>query len=131
MDPADRLIERCFAADASVRYVAVYRDGELRMGQRAGLAGASASESDRYEELLVNPTLLTLAKQRGEIDCGGLTYLLIRYGNFFTFIQPLARGHVNVGFELDAELEAVIETVRRVVADWSDALPPDPTSNPG
>ena len=104
MDPADRLIEGCFAADASVRYVAVYLDGELRMRQREGHTGTSASESDRYEELLVNPTLLTLATQRGEIDCGGLTYLLIRYGNFFTFIQPLAQGHVNVGFELDAEL---------------------------
>lgn len=131
MDPADRLIEHCFATDASVRYVAVYLDGELRMRQRAGLAGASASESDRYEELLVNPALLTLATQRGRIDCGGLTYLLIRYGNFFTLIQPLARGHVNVGFELDAELGAVIEAVRRVVADWSTAHAPDRTSTPG
>lgn len=129
MDPADRLIEGCFAADASVRYVAVYLDGELRMRQREGLTGASASESDRYEELLVNPTLLTLATQRGEIDCGGLTYLLIRYGNFFTFIQPLAQGHVNVGFELDAELEAVIAAVRQVIADW--ATKPHSTSNPG
>ncbi len=131
MDPVERLIERCFAADASVRYVAVYLDGELRMRQRAGLAGASTRESDRYEELLVNPTLLTLATQRGAIDCGGLAYLLIRYGNFFTFLQPLARGHVNVGFELDAELEAVIDEVRRIVADWAAARAADRTSHPG
>ncbi len=104
-----------------MRYVAVYLAGELRMRQRAGLAGASTSESDRYEELLVNPTLLTLATQRGQIDCGGVAYLLVRYGNFFTFIQPVARGHVNVGFELDARLEAVIEAVRQVVADWAAA----------
>ena len=102
-----------------MRYVAVYRRGDLRMRQRPGLVGASASETDRYEELLVNPTLLTLARQRGEIDCGGLTYLLIRYGNFFTFIHPLRQGHVNAGFELDADLDAVVETLRHVVADWS------------
>jgi hypothetical protein len=113
-----------------VRYVAVYLDGDLRTRQRARLAGASASESDRYEELLVNPTLLTLATQRGDIDCGGLTYLLIRYGNFFTLIQPLARGHVNVGFELGAALEPVIGAVRQVVADWAAARSLDPTSNP-
>ena len=44
---------------------------------------ASGLESDRYEELLVNPTLLTLATQRGNIDCGGLKYLIVRYGNKF------------------------------------------------
>lgn len=45
------------------------QDVELR--ERPDLADASSSESDRYEELLVNPTLITLARQRGEIDCGG------------------------------------------------------------
>lgn len=55
MHPADDLIERCFAAAPDVRYVAVYWNGELHMRQRAGLTGASTSESDRYEELLVNP----------------------------------------------------------------------------
>jgi hypothetical protein len=129
MDPVDGLIERCFAADASVRYVAVYLDGALRMRERAGLAGASTSESDRYEELLVNPALLTLATQRGQIDCGGLAYLLIRYGNFFTFIQPIARGHVNVGFELDAQLDTVIEAIRQAVATWAAAEKADRTPN--
>ncbi|HEX6048536.1 MAG TPA: hypothetical protein VFZ21_04685 [Gemmatimonadaceae bacterium] len=34
--------------------------------------------ADRYEELIVNPTLITLTKQRGDIDCGGLEFLVIR-----------------------------------------------------
>ena len=42
----------------------------------------------RYEELLVNPTLLELTRQRGNIDCGGLEYLVIRYGNFFQLVLP-------------------------------------------
>ena len=130
MDPADRLVERCFAASAAVRYVAVYRRGELRMSQRPGLAGASAGETDRYEELLVNPTLLTLARQRGEIDCGGLTYLLIRYGNFYTIVHPLRQGHVNAGFELDADLDTVIEALRHAIADWAAADDTTQPSNP-
>jgi hypothetical protein len=39
--------------------------------EHAALTGASSSESDRCEELLVNSTLLTLTHQSGEIDCGG------------------------------------------------------------
>ena len=60
--------------------------------------------SDRYEELLVNPALLKLASQRGNIDCGGLDYLLVRYGNFFQFVLPESWGHVSVCIEADADV---------------------------
>jgi hypothetical protein len=103
-----------------VRHVAVYLAGELRMRRRAGLAGASTSEPDRYEELLVIPTLLTLATQRVADRlrrCG----VSARPAWQFLHVHPAARGHVNVGFELDARLEAVIEAVRQVVADWAAA----------
>lgn len=119
MDPLDRLIERCFAIDAAVRYVAVYWEGELRLRQRPGIQGASAGETDRYEELLVNPTLLTLVRQRGEIDCGGLGWVLIRYGNFFTFLRPFPQGHVNVGLETDVQLDRVLPQVHQVLDDWA------------
>jgi hypothetical protein len=119
MHPAERLIDRCLAAGPAVRYVAVYRNGELHMRQRAGLTGASSSESDRYEELLVNPTLLTLARQRGEIDCGGLEWILLHYGHFFTVLIPVPGGHVNVGLELDVDLGRALADVREVVASWA------------
>ena len=54
------LIERVFALAPDIRYVAIYRDGQLRSSQRPGIAEASTSESDKYEELIVNPTLITL-----------------------------------------------------------------------
>ena len=63
----------------------------------------SSSESDRYEELLVNPTLLKLAMQRGNIDCGGLEYLLVRYGSFFQFVLLVSWGHVSVCIEAGAD----------------------------
>ena len=87
------------------------------MRSRPGSDNASADESDRYEELLVNPTLLTLARQRGEIDCGRLRYLIIRYGNFWALVLPMTRGHLAVGLELAVNpadyAEAVIDIAAR------------------
>jgi hypothetical protein len=97
------MIDKLFAVTPDIRYVAVYRDGVLDSRERADLGDASASESDRYEELLVNPALLTLARQRGEIDCGGLAYLVVRYGRFFQLVVPLSDGgHVSIAFESHA-----------------------------
>lgn len=69
--PSDfsRQAAECFAVFAEVRYLALYNGRELHSFVRDDLSNASAAESDRYEELLVNPTLLALARQRGEIDC--------------------------------------------------------------
>lgn len=99
----DRLMDALFDLTPQVRYVAVYRHGELSLRQRSGLHLASAPESDRYEELLVNPTLLTLTRQRGDIDCGGLDYVVVRYGNFFQFVAPVEGGHASIAFEPDAD----------------------------
>ena len=82
-----------------IRYVAVCGDGELSLRQIPGIGQASAAESDRYEELLVNPTLLKLTTQRGDIDCGGLRYVMVCYGNFYSLVVPTNRGHVSVAFE--------------------------------
>jgi hypothetical protein len=112
-----------FAVTPAIRYVAFAAGQEVSMRQREDLASASAEESDRYEELLVNPTLLKLARQRGEIDCGGLRFLIVGYGNFHQLLVPLATGHVSIAFELDADplehLSAVGDVLRArgLVAD--------------
>ena len=82
------------------------------MSQRPGIANASESESDKYEELIVNPTLIRLLEQRGNIDCGGMQYVLIRYGSFFEFVQPVTGGHVSVGIQPDANIDSVVVQVR-------------------
>jgi len=69
----DDLITALFDLLPTIRYVALYRNGSLTTRQRPNLADASAAESDRYEELLLNPALLMLARQRGDIDVGGLS----------------------------------------------------------
>jgi hypothetical protein len=113
------MIDAIFRLGEAVRYVAVYRHGQLEMRSRDGTAGASSPESDRYEELLVNPTLLKLASQRGDIDCGGLESLLVRYGNFYTYVLPTPWGHVSVGIESDADAIGLGRQIADVVRNES------------
>jgi hypothetical protein len=118
-----------FDAIPDVRYVATYRAGALALHQRPAIENASASESDRYEELIVNPTLLTLLAQRGNIDCGGLEYVVIRYGSFFELVQPLRDGHLSVGIEPHAEVMSVAAEIRRRVAEGIGASGNDAASS--
>ncbi len=112
----DELIDELLAAADEVRYVAVRLERTLVLREKGGLARPSAAESDRYEELIVNPTLLTLLRQRGEIDCGGLEYALVRYGSFFQFIYPVRSGHVSVALEPASEPLALIPRLREIIA---------------
>jgi hypothetical protein len=111
----DALADAVFAVSPAVRYVALARGQDVRLRERPDLADASSSESDRYEELLVNPTLLTLARQRGEIDCGGLDYLVVAYGAFFQLVLPIDRGHVSVAIERTQSPTDLVEPIRAVI----------------
>ncbi len=112
---AEELLDAILAASNHIRYVAVYRDGRLLSRERSGLLNASSSESDKYEELIVNPTLLKLVIQRGEIDCGGASFVLIRYGHFYQCVIPDASGHISVGMETECNPLTILETIRDVV----------------
>ncbi|MBI5836081.1 MAG: hypothetical protein HZB25_02440 [Candidatus Eisenbacteria bacterium] len=112
-----QVLDRVFALSPGIRYVAIYHHGRLTSAARPGLANASAAESDKYEELLVNPTLLKLAGQRGDIDCGGLEFLVVRYGSFFELVWPLPAGHISVGIEPGADPLGVVPAVREVAND--------------
>jgi hypothetical protein len=83
------------------------------------LAGASSSVSDRFEELLVNPAIIELARRRGEIDCGGLRYVIVAYGNFFQLVIPLTGGHASIAIERDASVADVLPHVSRVLSAHS------------
>src|SRR5215469_6053511 len=110
------LSEDVFAISPNIRYVAVAHGQQVQMRSRPDLHNASSSDSDLYEELLVNPTLLTLATRRGNIDCGGLRYLIIGYGHFHQLVVPTAGGHVSVAFELDADPADYLQAILGVLA---------------
>lgn len=110
----EALLDEIFRLSPHIRCVALYRDGKLSLAERPGLANASSSESDKYEELIVNPTLLKLVEQRGDIDCGGARFVLIRYGNFFQWVRPIPGGHLSVGSELSGDPLAIAAMVERL-----------------
>src|SRR5215468_4501299 len=107
--PFEAVATAVFDLSPHVRYVALRIGDGLSLRQRSDLSDPSSSDSDRYEELLVNPTLLALTTARGQIDCGGLEYLLIRYGKFFQFVHPVRGGHITVGTSVEAEPLALVE----------------------
>lgn len=110
--PNDSTIAAIFELGPQVRYVATGNAQNVQMRQRPGLRDPSSGESDRFEELLVNPTLLLLARQRGDIDCGGLRYVVIRYGHFFQVVVPSPQGgHVSVAVEPDSDPVPIAEAV--------------------
>jgi hypothetical protein len=107
--------DELFTRHDAVRYVAVLDGSDLTLRERAGLTDASAADSDRYEELLVNPALLTLTSRRGEIDCGGLDYVIVGYGNFQQLVVPTSTGHVSVAVEHGTDPLVVLRNVRQLL----------------
>ena len=73
-----------------------------------------------YEELLVNPVLLKLATQRGNIDCGGLKYVIIRYGHFYQLIGNLREGHISICLSLESDVNLLSD---RIFAFLEDKYP--------
>lgn len=110
-----KLIDEIFSLSEEIRYVAVYRDGELLSSMKPGFQNQSASESDKYEELIVNPTILTLVQQRGNIDCGGCRFVLVRYGNFYQFVSPIGGGHASVCISLEANVLRLVDEIYEVI----------------
>jgi hypothetical protein len=113
MEPVIRSI---LSLSKGIRYAAIYADGKLFSASNEGLPNESSSESDKYEELIVNPTLLKLVTQRGNIDCGGADYVIIRYGNFFEFVKPISKGHLSVGIHFDQNPFKLIPLIEEIVS---------------
>lgn len=100
----EQVITGLFNGFQEIRYVAIYTAAQLVYQQRPDISNGSSSDTDKYEELLVNPTLLTLARQRGDIDCGGLRFLIVGYGNFYQLIKEIDGGHISICLSKDADL---------------------------
>jgi hypothetical protein len=93
------------------------RAKDVSAAQRDGVSAASSGGSDFFEELIVNPALLTLARQRGDLDCGGLRHLVVAYGNFTQIVMPLpgTTGHISVCVERDADAALVADQIANLL----------------
>ena len=112
---APSIAAAAFGLSPHVRYVALKIGDDLSLQQRPNLTHASSSTSDRYEELLVNPALLALTTARGQIDCGGLEFLVIRYGNFFQFVHPVRGGHISIAISSATDPLVLVEPIRNLL----------------
>lgn len=75
------LSERLFRLEPKIRYVALNQKGQIEeMRQSTRHPSLNPPESDRIEELIVNPIVLEIAARRGNIDMDGIRYVVIRYG---------------------------------------------------
>ena len=111
----ENLKNQIFSLSDDIRYVAIYADDKLISGEKPGIKDTSSSESDKYEELIVNPTLLKLVTQRGNIDCGGVELVIIKYGAFFEFVMPIRNGHVSVGIEQHSNVMEITSKIQNLV----------------
>lgn len=107
----NNIIDFMFNFSEDIRYVALYLNNELTFKQRQQTPDSSSGDTDRFEELLVNPTLLTLARQRGNIDCGGLRFLIIGYGNFYQLVREINGGHISICLKKSVDLTNFPENV--------------------
>ena len=113
----DAIIQQLFKVFKEIRYVSIYQDKQLTYTQReVELEGASSGDTDKFEELLVNPTLLKLSGQRGDIDCGGLDYMIIAYGNFFQLVKSIDGGHLSIALQKDANINTLPNDILGFVA---------------
>lgn len=111
MNNTNQIIDDLFNFLLEIRYVAIYQNAELTFKQRKQTSDSSSSETDKYEELLVNPTLLTIARQRGNIDCGGLRFIILGYGNFYQLVKEIKNGHISICLEKNVDLTIVPEKI--------------------
>lgn len=108
---------RLLGLSPRIRYAALYLNGRLDMHSASGLRAMTSEESDSYEELIVNPTLLTLLHQRALIGAGKLDYVVVGYGGCRHLILALPGGHVSVAAEPGLPLDDLIRLVRQVLAE--------------
>lgn len=111
MNNTNQIIDDLFNFLIEIRYVAIYHNDELTFKQRQQTSDSSSSDTDKYEELLVNPTLLTTARQRGNIDCGGLRFIIVAYGNFYQLVKEIKNGHISICLEKNVDLTNVPEKI--------------------
>jgi hypothetical protein len=104
MQNKNEIIEELLNSFPDIRYVAIYTGNELTSKQKQQTLDSSSPDTDKYEELLVNPALLTIARQRGNIDCGGLRFLIVGYGNFYQLVKEIKAGHISICLDKTVDL---------------------------
>lgn len=116
----ERLISDLFAL-GGIGYVALSVGTEVVLRQLPGLATQTTAESNFFEELLVNPTLLKLAGQRGDLNCGGLDHIAVGYGDFTMVLLRMEEGHLALGVGRKTLVRELATRAHQVLRDHGRA----------
>ncbi|HXG21429.1 MAG TPA: hypothetical protein VNN62_20440 [Methylomirabilota bacterium] len=109
---SEKISSQLFKLEPRIRYVAVNQNGVIvEMEQSPQHPTYNPHETDRMEELIVNPIVLEIARRRGNIDMNGMRYVIIRYGTQYQLLMPYREGHISIGVELEDD---PIEIARKV-----------------
>ena len=109
-----KLSPQLFDLDPHIRYVAVNQGGNIvEMEQNPRWPSYNPPDTDRMEELVVNPVVLELTRRRGDLDLGGVRYVAIRYGFQYQLVFPYQQGHISIGVELKADITSVAAKVAK------------------
>jgi len=110
----EKISPRLFDIDPNIRYVAINQKGlVVEMEQNPKRPSLNPTETDRMEELIVNPVLLELTRRRGNLDMNGMRYVVVRYGTMYQLIFPFMDGHLSIGVELNANPTEVAKSVAK------------------
>ena len=108
----DKVSAKLFDLDPNIRYVAVNQEGLIvEMEQNPKRPSLNPTETDRMEELIVNPIILELTRRRGNLDMDGMRYVVVRYGTMYELIFPFKEGHLSIGVELKANPTEVAHSI--------------------
>ena len=84
---SEKTSAKLFDLDSNIRYVAINQRGLIvEMEQNPKRPSLNPTETDRMEELIVNPIILELTRRRGNLDMKGMRYVLVRYGTMYELI---------------------------------------------
>jgi hypothetical protein len=112
----EKLSERLFCLDPRIRYVALNQKGEIKeMQQSPQHPSCNPAESDRIEELIVNPIVLEITARRGNLDMDGIRYVVIRYGTQYQLLLPYLDGHLSIGVNLEDDPIGIARKVAEVL----------------
>lgn len=120
---AEELLDSLLELSQAVLYVAIHPGkGEPVLRQRQG--ASLLPEREYWDEQLVNPTLLDLLRRRGELDGGGVEYVVIKFANFTQLVLPLVTGHLSLCVEPALDPIPMLGTIRALAEVHGAVLPP-------
>jgi len=112
----EKLSAQLFSMEPKIRYVAVNQKGKIvEMEQSQSHPSYNPNETDRMEELIVNPIVLELAARRGNLDMDGIRYVVIRYGTQYQLLIPYDEGHLSIGVELQDDPVEIASKITAVL----------------